>query len=155
MAESLVFDLLKESGNEVFRIGFEAILPGVARIQESFKRNSEVGEKIRAIPDFFVIDKTGAPHLVEIKFRWNPNGHENDPKAVERIRTNWKECFIVFVNCSEKPYFRVSKNPFLNESNQLVTEPVKNLEFFGITQEFLDKFETLVDKYLSPTLIKK
>src|SRR3989338_272529 len=91
MAESLVFDLLKESGNEVFRIGFEAILPGVARIQEYFKRNSEVGEKIRAIPDFFVIDKTGAPHLVEIKFRWNPKGHEKDSKNVEGLKGNLKK----------------------------------------------------------------
>src|SRR3989344_2672712 len=137
MAESLVYDLLKESGNEVFKIGFEAILPGLASIEESFKRNSEVGEKIRAIPDFFVIDKTGSPHVVEVKFRWNPAGHEHDKKILERIKNFWKECFVVFVNCSEKPYFRASKNPFLDESNQLVTEPVKNLEFFGITQEFL------------------
>ena len=57
MAESLVYDLLKESGNEIFKIGYEAILPGLARIEESFKRNSEVGEKIRTIPDFFVTQK--------------------------------------------------------------------------------------------------
>src|SRR3990167_1849719 len=106
MAESLVYDLLKESGNEVFRIGYEAILPGLARIQESFKRNSEVGEKIRSIPDFFVIDKAGNPYLVEIKFRWNPAGHENDAKKLARIKDSWKEVIIAVVSCKEKPYFR-------------------------------------------------
>ncbi|MBU4477242.1 hypothetical protein KJ639_02235 [Patescibacteria group bacterium] len=154
MAESLVYDLLKESGNEVYRIGYEAILPGLARIEESFKRNSEVGEKIRSIPDFFAIDKSGNPYLVEVKFRWHPSGHENDLKKLERIKSSWGECFIFFVNCSEKPYFRVSKTPYVNSSGQLIAESVQNLKFFGITQELLDKFDALVEKYLTPTLNK-
>ena len=154
MAESLVYDLLKESGNEVYRIGYEAILPGLARIEESFKRNSKVGEKIRSIPDFFVIDKSSSPHLVEVKFRWHPSGHENDLKKLERIKSAWKESFVFYVNCSEKPYFRVSKDPFVNSLNQLVTEPLQNLKFFGIMQELLDKFDALVEKYLKPTLNK-
>ena len=154
MAESLVYDLLKESGNEVYRIGFEAILPGLTRIEESFKRNSEVGEKIRSIPDFFVIDKSGDPYLVEVKFRWHPSGHENDPKKLVRIKSSWSECFIFFVNCSEKPYFRVSKTPYINSSGQLVTEPAQNLKFLGITSGLLDKFDALVEKYLTPTLNK-
>ena len=155
MAESLVSDLLKESGNEVFRIGYEAILPGLARIEESFNRNSEVGEKIRSIPDFFVIDKAGTPYLVEVKFRWNPQAHENDLKKLERIKSDWNECLLFFVNCSEKPYFRVSKFPFLDANQRLATEPVQNLEFFGIGRELLDKFDALVEKYLTPTLNKK
>ena len=153
MAESLVYDLLKESGNEIYRIGFEAILPGVTRIEESFKRNSEVGEKIRSIPDFFVIDKSGNPYLIEVKFRWHPSGHEDDFKRIERIRSAWQECFIFYVNCFEKPYFRVSKYPFANESNKLITEPVQSLKSLGITQELLDKFDVLVEKYLTATLI--
>ena len=155
MAESLVYDLLKESGNEIYRIGYEAILPGLTRIEESFKRNSEVGEKIRSIPDFFVIDKSDNPHLVEVKFRWNPAGHEKDLKKLERIKNSWKESYVFYVNCSEKPYFRVSKDPFVNNVGWLVTEPIENLKFLGITQELLDKFDTLVEKYLTPTLTKK
>lgn len=155
MAESLVYDLLKESGNEVYRIGFEAILPGVARIEEAFKRNSEVGEKIRGIPDFFVIDKSGNPHFVEAKFRWHPSGHENDSKILERIKHNWKETLIVFVNCYEKPYFRMSRYPFLNSSNQLVTKPLQDLTLFDITPELLNKFDNLVEKYLTATLDKQ
>ncbi len=155
MAESLVYDLLRESKNEVYRIGFEAILPGVARIEEAFKRNSEVGEKIRAIPDLFVIDKSGSPYFVEVKFRWHPSGHENDIQRLERIRNNWGEAFVVFVNCSEKPYFRVSRYPFTDSSNQLVTEPLQNLSSFDITPELLNKFDNLVEKYLTATLDKK
>lgn len=155
MAESLAYNLLKESGNEIFKIGYEAILPSLARIEESFKRNSEVGEKIRSIPDFFVIDQVGNPYLVEVKFRWNPAGHERDAKILARIKDSWKECFVFYINCSEKPYFRVSKYPFANESGQLIVEPLQNLKFFNITQELLDKFDVLVEKYLTPTLNKK
>lgn len=154
MAESLVYDLLKESGSEVYRIGYEAILPGLARIEESFKRSSEVGEKIRSIPDLFVIDKSGNPYLIEVKFRWNPAGHENDLKILERIRNAWKECFVFYVNCSEKPYFRVSKDPFVDNAGRLITESVQNLKNFGITQELLSKFDALVEKYLKSTLNK-
>lgn len=154
MAESLIYDLLKESGNEVFRIGYEAILPGLARIEKSFKRNTEVGEKIRAIPDFFVIDKSSNPHLIEVKFRWHPSGHENDSARLERVRKSWGECLIVFVNCSQKPFFRISKFPYVNDSGMVISEPVLNCDFLGITKELLDKFDILVEKYFSPTLNK-
>ncbi|OGZ97674.1 MAG: hypothetical protein A3D41_03215 [Candidatus Sungbacteria bacterium RIFCSPHIGHO2_02_FULL_41_12b] len=146
MAESLVYDLLKESGNEVFRIGYEAILPGLARIQESFKRNSEVGEKIRSIPDFFVIDKTGSPYLVEVKFRWDSKWHDNDYKMLWLLKNSWQEVIIAVVSCKEKPYFRFSKHPFGE------MEPIKNLEQFCIFQELLDKFDVMVEKYFTPTL---
>ncbi len=123
------------------------------RMAESFKRDNEVGEKIRSIPDFFVIDKSGNPHLIEVKFRWHPSGHKKDQKKLERIKNDWKECLIFFVNCSHKPYFRVSKNPFVNDANQLITEPVQNLKFFDIAQELLDKFDVLVEKYFTSTLV--
>ena len=146
MAESLMLELFKESGNEAYRIGYEAVLPGLARIKESFKRNSEVGEKIRAIPDFFVIDKLGDPHLVEVKFRWDSNWHENDQKMLEKLKNNWQEVVVAVVSRKQKPYFRFSRYPFEK------MEPAQNLEFFGITQELLDKFDVLVDKYLAPAI---
>ncbi len=149
MAESLVLDLLKESGNEVYRIGYEAILPGLARITESFKRNSGVGEKIRSIPDLFVIDKAGNPYLVEVKFRWDSKWHDNDYKMLGLLKNSWQEVIIAVVSCKEKPYFRFCRYPFD------AMEPVQNLEVFGITQELLDKFDVLVEKYLTPTLNKK
>lgn len=149
MAESLVYDLLKESKNEVFRIGYEAILPGLARIEESFKRKSEVGEKIRSIPDFFVIDTSGNPHLVEVKFRWDSQWHDNDVKMLGLLKNNWQEVIIAVVSCYEKPYFRFCKHPFDE------MKPIENFEFFGITQELLDKFDVLVEKYLAPTLHKQ
>ncbi|MDO8664408.1 MAG: hypothetical protein Q7K44_02560 [Candidatus Liptonbacteria bacterium] len=150
MAESLVYDLLRESGNEIYKIGYEAILPGLTRIEESFRRNSNVGEKIRAIPDFFVIDGNKDPHLVEVKFRWSPQWHPDDDERLKRIRQNWEETIIVHVNCHEKPYFRICYPPFKEISGSLA-----QVSAFNISQELLDKFDVLVEKYLKPTLHKQ
>lgn len=152
MAESLVHDLLREAGNEVYRIGYEAILPGLARIEESFQRRSALGEKIRAIPDFIAIDEMGMPHLIEVKFRWHPAGHSNDPQKLERIGQAWQEAVVVFVNCTEKPYFRFSRFPFIDGKKAIVTEPLQALKPLNISEELLGKFEILIEKYLTPTL---
>jgi len=152
MAESLVYDLLREAGNEVYKIGYETILPGLTKIEGSFKRKTEVGEKIRAIPDFFVIDKIGDPHLVEVKFRWHPDGHKDDYKIIERIKSNWGESIIVFINCHDKPYFRLCPYPFLDKKRKLKMEPLQKFKSFNISEEIIDKFDELVKKYLTPTL---
>lgn len=152
MAESLISDLLRECGNEVYRIGYEAILPGLARIEESFQRNSTVGEKIRTIPDFFVIDKSGMPHLVEVKFRWHPAGHESDPRKLEQIKQGWEETLVVFVNCTEKPYFRYCRFPFVDAEGHINSESLQSLESFGVSAELLSKFDLMVEKYFAPTL---
>jgi len=148
MAESLVLDLLKEAGNEVYRIGYEAILPGLTRIEESFRRNSDVGEKIRSIPDFFVIDKSGNPHLVEVKFRWDAKWFGGDDKRLRLFKKNWEGAIIIVVSCFQKPYFRFCKYPFE------ILKPVQKFESLGVTQELLARFDVLVEKYFTPTLNK-
>src|SRR3989344_4826958 len=86
MAETLFEELMKASGNIVYRFGYEAIVQNLVQLEEKFDRHSDVGERIRAIPDFIVIDKTGKPVFVEVKFRWKPELHdERDYKMVERI----------------------------------------------------------------------
>ncbi len=152
MAEQLVHDLLRECGNEVYRIGMEYALPETKRISDALMKNAVVGDKVRATPDFLVIDKLGTAWLVEVKFRWNPQGHESDYKRIERVRHAWPETLIVFVNCSERPYFRVSKYPFLNENNEVVSDSIERFKQFSVTQRVLEESEALVEKYLKPTL---
>ncbi len=155
MAESLVYDLLQESGNEIYKIGYEAILPGLAKIEKMFRKNTPVSEKIRAIPDFFVIDTLGKPHIVEVKFRWHPSGHENDLKKIELIKYFWEEAEIVFVNCFEKPYFRLCRFPFVSNGRRIMTEPLRRSGGFNISRDTVDKFESLIEKYFTPTLNKR
>ncbi len=152
MAEQLVYDLLRQSGNEVYRIGMEFSLPENERVRTALSKSALVGDRIRSTPDFLVIDKLGTAHLVEVKFRWNPEGHETDYKRIERVRTAWPETLIVFVNCSERPYVRVSKYPFLDENNDVVSESIEKFKQFRVTKKILQETEALVEKYLKPTL---
>jgi hypothetical protein len=70
---------------------------------------------------------------------------------LERINEFWPS-IIIFVNCSEKPYFRVSYPPYLNSEKEIVTNPVKDLKNFKINNEVLESTEKLIDKYLFSTI---
>ncbi len=152
MAQSLVRDLLLESGNDVYPIGHQAVLPQTLAIEDLLEKHPEIGVKLRAIPDFLVIDSKGRPHLVDVKFRWNPEGHENDIKKLRKLGELWQETLIIFVNCSEKPYFRISHAPFISKTGKIITAPLQNLNELRISDNLIERFNELVVKYLTPTL---
>ena len=59
---------------------------------------------------------------------------------------------IVFVNCFEKPYFRISNPPYL-ENGSLVCKPLVDETAWKIDKNVYNKFEALVEKYLIPALV--
>lgn len=153
MAESLVEELLKQCGSKVYRFGYEAVLQNLTQIETILERDNEVAERIRAIPDFLVIDREGKPTFVEVKFRWQPKWHENDFSMLERISKFW-QAKIIFVNCSQKPYFRISESPYFDENKNLIAIPIEGSKNFRVEKSISEEFEKLVEKYLAPTLRK-
>ena len=99
MAETLVDEMLRKSGNTVYRFGYEAIMQNLTQIKRSFDAHSEVGERIRAIPDFIVIDGKGNPIFLEVKFRRNGKLHDDDRARLQKIGTFWS-AKIIFVGCA-------------------------------------------------------
>ncbi|MDD3808542.1 MAG: hypothetical protein PHG49_03475 [Candidatus Pacebacteria bacterium] len=69
MAESLVEELFKLCGYKIYRFGYEAVLQNLVQVESNFEKYNDVAEKIRAIPDFIVIDSSGKPVFIEVKFR--------------------------------------------------------------------------------------
>ena len=155
MAQSLVENLLRGAGNQVYRFGYESILQNLTQVNKVFDRYSDVGEQIRSIPDFLIVNKDGKPFLVEVKFRWQPVWHNDDFKKMERIDHFWK-AKIIFVNCSEKPYFRISEPPYIDEQKKLISKPLFEDTNFGLKDSAIESgmFDNLVEKYLSVTLNK-
>src|SRR3990167_6907718 len=96
MAETLFEELMKESGNIVYRFGYEAIVQNLIQLEEKFSRYSDVGEKIRSIPDFIVLDKKGEPLLVEVKFRARPNDpiHRDTVEILRRLEKSWSATLV-------------------------------------------------------------
>ncbi len=151
MAETLVDDLLKQSGNTVYRFGYEAILQNLTQLQQNFARYSNAGERIRAIPDFIVLDTNGNPVFLEVKFRWDGRPHEDDKQKLARIGEFWG-AKIIIVNRSKKPFFRISSPPYLDENGSLAYKPLIKETAWKIDKTVYDKFEKLVEKYLTPSL---
>ena len=155
MAESLVCDLLTESGNSVYPIGYHTFLPMTLDIEDALQSRPTIYNKLRAIPDFLVLDRKANPHLIDVKFRWHPSGHANDSSKLKDVSALWDEALIIFVNCSEKPYFRISHSPFVDRRGKIITAPITTHAAFSISPNLLDRFDQLVVKYLTPTLFPK
>ncbi len=152
IAETLFEELMRQSGNIVYRFGYEAIVQNLTQLEERFDRYSEVGERIRSIPDFIVINRKGKPVFIEVKFRWKPELHQNDYAMMERIEKFWN-AKIVFVNCWEQPYFRIVDPPYIDKKGNLHTRPLLEDSDWKISKKLYDEFERLVYKYLTPTLV--
>ncbi len=151
MAESLVEELLKGSGNKVYRFGYESIVQNLTQYGEAFDSNTEVGEKIRAIPDFIVVNEYGIPEFVEVKFRWNGKPTKDDKARFEKLARFWNAP-VVLIRCNEKPYFQVMLPPYFDSKGNFKTVPLNKAKGWSIDKKLYSDCEVLVDKYLSPTM---
>ena len=155
MAETLFEELMRQSGNIVYRFGYEAIVQNLTQLEEKFDRYSDVGERIRAIPDFIVIDKKGNPTFVEVKFRWNGRfDSERDSERIQNMLKFWQAKFVL-VNCWEQPYFCISEPPYLDRNKKFITKPLLEENEWKIDKKLYNEYEVLVHKYLTPTLVPK
>ncbi len=154
MAEVLVEELLKKSGNKVYRFGYEAITQNLVQPDEIFSGNTEVGKKIRTIPDFIVVNKKGEPEFVEVKFRWNAEPNENDFTPLQEAAKYWNAP-IILVSCREKPYFRVILPPYFDAKGNFKFVPIEKISDWNINKEALSKSEELVSTYLGSTMINR
>jgi hypothetical protein len=145
MAEGLVEELLKQCGNRVYRFGYEAVLQNLTQLEKVFDRESEVGQRIKSIPDFIVINKEGRPFFVEAKFRTELVVYSKDIKRIELIEKFWKAKIILLT--TQRPYFRISNSPYLNERGGWNWIPLEEDKDLNITPDILNQFNGLVEKY--------
>lgn len=143
MAESLVEELLKLSGNKVYRFGYEAVLQNLTQLESVFDRESEVGQRIKSIPDFVVINRKGKPVFIEVKFRTNLKAYADEVQKIKLIEKFW-HAKVVLVTVKQ-PYFRVSYSPYLNRRYEWDWIPLEKDKDLGISPKALAAFE----KYLS------
>lgn len=148
MAEALVEELLKSSRIKVYRFGYESVLQNLTQFGGTFDRQTEVGQQIRSIPDFLVLNKTGKPFFVEVKFRSDPEWKFDDGITVLRnIERFWKAKVIVVT--LQKPYFRVASPPYFDENGELRFENLENDEDLDVSIGELEEAERLIENYFS------
>jgi len=144
MAECLVEELLKQCGNRVYRFGYEAVLQNLTQLEKAFDRENEVGQRIKSIPDFVVINREGKPFFVEVKFRTNLTVYSKDIKRLELIEKFWQAKIILLT--PKKPYFKVSKSPYLKK-REWDWVSLEEDEGLKISKDILNQFNELVEKY--------
>ena len=154
MAEALVSEILHEAGNQVYRFGYESTLQNLTQMERVFDRHSEIGEKIRSIPDLLVINRETKPFFIEVKFRWHSEWHQDDFKMLERLNSFWQP-IIIFVNCYKKPYFLITKPPYCDKDGKLKGWPIEKADYLNISASLLGKYNLLVEKYFTPMLISE
>jgi len=102
-----------------------------------------------------VINKKGEPFFIEVKFRSQQEWHENDFKMLARLNSFWQP-IIIFVNCQTKPYFLITKPPYYNRrTKKLAGWPLDRADYLGISKKIIEKYDALIEKYLTRTLTKK
>lgn len=151
MAESIVEELLKGSGNKVYRFGYESIIQNLAQFGEAFDNDTEVGQKIRAIPDFIVVNEYGVPEFIEVKFRWNGKPAKDDKSRFDKLAKFWNAP-VVLIRCNEKPYLQVCLPPYFDGKGNFKAMPLGKIKGWNIDKKLYADCEALVDKYLSPTM---
>ena len=151
MAETLFEELMRHSGNTVYRFGYEAIMQNLSQFGKEFDRHDKVGEQISSIPDFIVIDRKGKPVLVEVKFRWNGELHSDDFEKIERIQQFW-DARIVLMNCWRQPYFHFIDPPFSRQ--KFVRKTLLEDKNWNVDRKLYEECERLMHRYFTPTLIR-
>lgn len=73
IAEAIIEELLRASGNKVYRFGYESTLQNLVQTPSEFDRKSKNGQRVSSMPDFIVINADGSPYFVEVKFRSDPH----------------------------------------------------------------------------------
>ena len=144
MAETLVDELLRRADNKVYRFGYEAILQNLTQAESTFDGESEVGRKIRSIPDFLVLNGSGKPFFVEVKFRTDPES-QYVTDFLENIEMFWKAKVILVT--LDAPHLRVANPPYFNSEGKPIFGKLEDDPDLNVTSEKLHKFDSLVQKY--------
>jgi hypothetical protein len=151
MAEIMVEEMLKKSGNTVYRFGYEAILQNLTQIQKSFDRHTDASERIHCIPDFIVLNDKESPIFLEVKFRADGQLHSYDKERLRKIKEFWN-AKILFINCLTKPYFQLTNPPYFDKEGNIKLQSLLEEKGWKIDEKIYHEYENLVDKYLRPIL---
>jgi hypothetical protein len=144
IAEAIVEELLRSSGNKVYRFGYESILQNLTQTDSRFDRYSGNGEQVRSIPDFVVVNSEGRSFFVEVKFRSDPVWLLKT-RLLKQLKEYWQAKLILVTIA--KPSFRVI-DPQLLFKKDYSFLALEDDPDFHVTLDSLKEFVPLVKKFL-------
>jgi len=137
IAETLVEEMFRREGYQVYRFGYESILQNLVQNGNRIDKEYDVGLTVTSMPDFLVV-KDNKPNFIEVKFR--KNGKLNRKKFI-----SWAEGRILLV-FPFPPYFKISRVEEFMKTGKLYD--LDKDRFIPVKKKIIDKFIPLVKKYL-------
>ena len=142
MAECIVEEMLRDSGYEVYKFGYEMVLQHLkgGRLKDNY-----VMKKIRSMPDFIVIDENDFTNFLEVKYRRDGKLDSiKDKQMIDNLGKDWAESKLMIVSLT-KPHFRISRVKEFMESGRLF--PLGDDKIIRINKEIIEKHGSSVRKY--------
>jgi hypothetical protein len=147
IAETLVSEMLQEAGYYVYRFGYEGILQSLTqRGLPKMKEDDVEAEKVRAMPDFIVMNKQGDVSFVEVKFRSAENLNEEMRELILKTAKYWPEARMLFVR-PQNPYFLIVRAQDFVKKERLY--PLEKERFLVVREKIVKKYEKLAQRYFA------
>lgn len=143
IAETLFEQMLRDAGGfTILAFGYESVLPELAHRQHDIQAE-ETMEIIRRAPDFAVIDnKTHDVHLIEVKYRMNPDSN-NILKVAKLMHESWKPAYL---------FLATPEGFFFDKASAIVENDGKigRLNYPQIDEELQRKYTALLNQFIPP-----
>lgn len=137
IAETIVEEMFREQGYQVYRFGYESVLQNLVQTKNKIDKEDEVGNVVAHMPDLLVV-KEGMPDFIEVKYR---KSGKLDPKKIQ----TWNIGRILLVS-SFPPYFQISRAEEFIKTRKMYD--LTKDHFVPISEKIISKFIPLINKYL-------
>jgi len=123
MAECIVEEMLRDSGYQVYKFGYEMVLQHLKgiKLEDNYVKRIIIG-----MPDFIVVDRNNCPNFLEVKYRKDGNLNlSKDKLRVANLGKDWAESRLMIVSLN-KPHFQISRvKEFVNSGKLFPLEDEK------------------------------
>lgn len=137
IAETIVEEMFRRSGYQVYRFGYESVLQNLVQNKNRIDKGHDVGQTVAHMPDFLVV-RDNIPDFIEVKYR--KSGKLN----VKRLQS-WSQGRVLLV-FPFPPYFKISRVEEFKKTGKLYD--LDKDRFIPISKKIIGKFIPLVEKYL-------
>ena len=142
MAECIVEEMLRDSGYQVYKFGYEMVLQHLKGIK---LKDNYVRRIITGMPDFIIVDRDNCPNFLEVKYRRDGNLNlSKDKLRVANLGEDWAESRLMIVSLN-KPHFQISRVKEFIKSGKLFH--LEDEKFIRVDKGVIEKYGSLVRKY--------
>lgn len=136
IAQSIVEEMFRYSGYQVYRFGYESVLRNLLQTSEKPDKDDEFSKVVARMPDLLVV-KDNLPNFIEVKFRKDGNLTRNEV-------ISWHEGRIILV-FPFPPYFKISRIEEFVRTGKLYE--LDKDHFIPVDKRIINLFIPLVEKY--------